>query len=676
MIQNPKIKYLGVDAGGTFTDFVLKHGDDWRIHKVLSTPDNPAKAILQGISELGLDTALSAGQLVIVHGSTVATNAALERKGARTVYLTNKGLADVLTIGRQARAELYNLQQQPSLPPVPDDLCLEVNCRRDAQGNIVEALSNAELMQVRKHVAELKPEAIAINLLYSYLNDDEEIRLEEALKELAFVSRSSRVLPKYKEYERGMATWLNASLGPKVQHYIQHLDRELKHCRVSMMQSSGGTMALNEAAQRAVNLLLSGPAGGLAAIRQLGRQTNQDQIISFDMGGTSTDVALMDGDFNLSDESQINGWPVAVPMLDMTTIGAGGGSIAWYDQAKMLHVGPQSAGSFPGPVCYGNGGEALTVTDANLVLGRLQANSFLGGQMSLDAHKSRELMSEQARVLGLNTEQLAEGIVRLAEQQMVQALQAISIKKGYNPSTFTLCCFGGAGGMHVCSLAEQMSMQRAIVPRNSGVLSAMGMLCAPKQRHVSKSHICLWETLPVEALEQAFTPLQEQAEASLAQELEGHERVTVKRSLDLRYEGQSYTLNVPLSEDADQAFIQKHRKHYGHALARKVELVNLNVELNAANDIQLPRMASSKKQERNEQERAQQESKQQENTAPNYAEVYGQEAPVEIIERDMLKIGEVYRGPLIVTEHVSTTWVRPNWRMALDEFGNLLLERD
>lgn len=665
LIQNPKIKYLGVDAGGTFTDFVLKHGDDWRIHKVLSTPDNPAKAILQGIHELGLDEDLNQGNLNIVHGSTVATNAALERKGARTVYLANKGFADVLTIGRQARKALYNLTPEPPQPPVPAELCVEVDCRRDAKGEAVKALSEAEIARVRAEIVKLKPEAIAINLLFSFLDDRDERALEQALADLAFVSRSSQVLPKYMEYERGMATWLNASLGPKVQHYIEHLAEELKGARVAVMQSSGGTMALAQAATRAVNLLLSGPAGGLAAIRQLGQQTQQSKIISFDMGGTSTDVSLMDGDFLLSDQGSINDWPVAVPMLDMATIGAGGGSIAWLDGAKMLHVGPQSAGSYPGPACYGNGGEQPTVTDANLVLGRLQAGRFLGGNMQLNAELSEQAMSRLGQQAGLTSKALAEGIIRLAEQQMVQALHNISIKKGHKPSDFTLCCFGGAGGMHVCSLAEQMQMDSAIVPRNSGVLSAMGMLCAPKQRQLAHSHIQAWQGRDQALIAQQFAELEASARHSLEAELEGDEQVIVRKSYDLRYQGQSYSLNIDAQAEAEQDFITQHRKQYGHDLALPVELVNLCIELKVESQIALPKLKAD-----NPANDAASDT-----TSAGEAQVYGFDEPVKVIERDSLKTGQDYFGPLIITEHVSTTWLRPGWRMQVDSFGNLVLSR-
>ena len=377
---NPPVRWLGVDTGGTFTDFVLYDGQGLRVHKVLSTPHAPEEAILQGIRELGL--AMSG--LRVVHGSTVATNAVLERKGVRTAYITNRGLGDVLTIGRQARRELYNLQPEPTLPPVPRELCLEVSARTGADGRPVESLGAADRDTIQAAIAALKPRSVAINLLFSFMNDSDEREIAAWLPNDVFVSRSSNVLPEYKEYERGIATWLNAWVGPLVAGYLQRLGEALAPAPVAVMQSSGGTVSANLAGQKAVQLLLSGPAGGLMGARFLGQQAGCARLLTFDMGGTSTDVALIDGDIRLTNEGHIGEWPVAVPMVDMHTIGAGGGSIARVDDGGLLQVGPESAGAAPGPACYGRGGLQPTVTDANLVLGYLQADAFLGGAMPLD----------------------------------------------------------------------------------------------------------------------------------------------------------------------------------------------------------------------------------------------------------------------------------------------------
>ena len=345
-------------------------------------------------------------------------------------------------------------------------------------------------------------------------------------------------------------------------------------------------MEISQAAHRAVNLLLSGPAGGLSAIRHISKQSGIHKIISFDMGGTSTDVALMDGDFSLTDEGSINRWPIAVPMLDIVTIGAGGGSIAWQDKGGMLHVGPQSAGSFPGPACYGKGGEDVTVTDANLILGYLRPNAFLDGTMPLDVNKSIHAAARLGKKMEMSPEALAKGVIAVAEHEMMQALNRISIKKGHNPAEFVLCCFGGAGGLHVCSLAEKLNMQHAIVPINSGVLSAAGMLAAPKQRRLTKTHIKCWTDVRPDDLNAAFGNLEKQGLLSLKKEAPENSEIKIKRSADLRYKGQSYTLNVPYSDTSAKEFVEKHNQQFGHQLERPVELVNLCVDLNIESSVQ------------------------------------------------------------------------------------------
>ncbi|MDH5484516.1 MAG: hydantoinase/oxoprolinase family protein, partial [Gammaproteobacteria bacterium] len=374
-----KASWLGVDTGGTFTDFVFFDGERLKIHKVLSTPDAPERAILQGIEELGLDTC----GLRLVHGSTVATNAVLEGKGVSTAYITNRGFADVLQIGRQARRELYNLS--PEAPPelVAQAFCLEVDTRLSAQGELLQPLTDASLHNLQQQIEQLKPTAVAINLLFSFLDDAQEKQVEAVIPEGIFISRSSDVLPQYREYERGMTTCLNAYVGPLMQNYLGRLERGVEGGVVSVMQSAGGTIGAAQAGHHAVHLLLSGPAGGLKGAQYVAGLAGYQQLLSFDMGGTSTDVALMDHGIALTSEGMIGDYPVAIPMVDMHTIGAGGGSIARLDAGGMLLVGPESAGAAPGPACYGQGGGEATVTDANLLLGRLLPAAFLGGGMAL-----------------------------------------------------------------------------------------------------------------------------------------------------------------------------------------------------------------------------------------------------------------------------------------------------
>jgi N-methylhydantoinase A len=652
---------LGVDTGGTFTDFVLLAGKELRIHKVLSTPGAPEQAILEGMEALSLNQAQREGRLLVIHGSTVATNAALERKGVRTVFITNRGLKDLLTIGRQARPSLYQLQPEVAAPPVPPELCLETGGRIDHHGALLEPLTTGDLAQLQQQISALQPQAVAINLLYSYIDDQYEKRIEAALPDTLFVSRSSAVLPEYKEYERGIATWLNAWLGPLVSGYVQRLQRAISPSPLTIMQSSGGTMAAEHAAQRAVNMLLSGPAGGLSGARFMGTQVGEQRLISFDMGGTSTDVALIDGAIGLTNEGRIGAWPVAVSMVDMQTIGAGGGSIARLDRGGMLHVGPQSAGADPGPACYGRGGIEATVTDAHVVLGRLRPEYFLGGKMCLDAQAAARAIVPLAETMALTTEAAAEGIIRLANEHMSRALRAISVERGHDPARFTLCCFGGAGGLHICDLAEQLGLRKALIPVHAGVLSALGMLVAPRQRQLARTLLCQLQSVDAATIEAGLQQLAAKGSEQLLQEGIEAELISCRFSLDLRYQGQSFSLNIQWQGTVDAAitaFHQQHQQRYGHVMELAVELVNLRASVSADTRLlTLPTVAVS-------------------TTGATSATLYGIEQPVPVLQRDSLRIGAVYAGPMLIIEQVSTTWLKCGWHVRRDTTGNLLLTRN
>ena len=648
---------LGVDTGGTFTDFVWFDGERLKIHKVLSTPDAPERAILQGIRELGLP----GNAYHLIHGSTVATNAVLEGKGVRTVYITNYGLGDVLTIGRQTRRELYNLQPRPESPPVPAQLCLETGGRLGADGSVVESLSEQEIEHLVARVQELAPQAVAINLLFSYLDDRFERQIEAHLPDTLFISRSSNILPEQGEYERGIATWLNAWVGPRVEGYVRRLQQAVQPAPVHVMQSSALTIAADQAARRAVNLLLSGPAGGLMGALHVGAELGRSQLLTFDMGGTSTDVALIDGQVSLTSEGSIGRYPVAVPMVDMHTIGAGGGSIARVDEGGMLVVGPESAGAEPGPACYGRGGRLPTVTDANLVLGRLRPQAFLGGNMALDvtaAHSALERLAEQ---LGLSSQQAAQGVIDLVNEHMAQALRVISIQRGIDPSTYTLTAFGGAGGLHVCALAEALGMRHALVPIYAGVLSALGMLVAPRGRQLSHTLNCLLIEQRDEHLGERFQGLAEQGQFELQAEGIASDDIRSAFSLDLRYAGQSFTLNVPFRDiaQAEGDFHAAHRRRFGHRMDAQVELVNLRVGLSASgSDLSVSDASNTPS-----------------GQPVEHAALADLKQPVPVWRRDDLVIDLGYSGPLLILDDVASSWVAPGWRVVRHKSGCLLLER-
>jgi N-methylhydantoinase A len=649
---------LGVDTGGTFTDFVLLKDGALTVHKRLSTPHAPEEAILLGIAELNLDD-LDTTELSVVHGSTVATNAALEGKGVRTAFITNRGLGDMLTIGRQARRELYNLQPKPVAPPVPQALCLETGGRIGADGVTIEPLTADDLATLRQQLQQLQPDAVAINLLFSFLDDAHEKAIEAIVPENIFISRSSAILPEYKEYERGITTWLNAWVGPLVQRYLQRLQRGLPAAQISVMQSSGGTIAAERAGALAVHMLLSGPAGGLAGARFVGRSAGREKLLTFDMGGTSTDVALIDGEPRLTNSGHIGPWPVSVPMVDMHTIGAGGGSIAFIDEGGLLQVGPHSAGADPGPACYGRGGQQPTVTDANLVLGRLRPDAFLGGRMRLDVAAARNAIATIATTLRLSIEETAQGIIRIANEHMAQALRLISIQRGIDPQGFTLMPFGGAGSLHVCALAETLGMSEALVPVHGGVLSALGMIVAHRSRELSRTIACNLDELNESTLERYFSELENEAQQALMQE--GISTITLKRSVDLRYRGQAYTLNIPWQGNAitQDEFHHAHQQRYGHRLHQAVELVNLRIRAQGpAPEIELPQLTTSTPALPTQQ-----------------VELFGISGKVNVWQRETLMAGQIIIGPVLITETVATTFIDEGWSCGVDGYGNLLLNR-
>lgn len=651
---------IGVDTGGTFTDFVVFDGERLRVAKRASTPAAPERAVLDGAEALVAPDA----ETRMVHGSTVATNALLEGKTARTAYIANAGLADVLTIGRQDRRELYKLEPSRRTPPVPVDLCLEVAQRSGPDGRDVIPLEESVLAELVERVRELGPEAVAINLLFSFVDDAAEASIERTLIDAfgrdVVVCRSSRVLPEYREYERGIATWINAALAPRVGRYLERLKAGAGP--LAVMHGAAGTVDVDQAADHAVNLLLSGPAAGLLGARFVGRLAGEERLLTLDMGGTSTDVALIDREIRLTSEGEIAGYPVAVPMVDMHTIGAGGGSLAYVDAGGMLRVGPESSGAEPGPACYGKGGEAATVTDANVVLGRLPGGTRLGGDMSLDTAAARRALETLGVELGLDPVEAARGVIRVANEAMARALRVISVQRGEDPRDYVLLCFGGAGGLHVCALAEAMGMRRALVPVHAGVLSALGMLAARRSRELSRSLLKPLSEVTDTEIERHLDVLRRRGREELTAEGVDGSDLTERVGADLRYAGQSFTLNLPWSgvDNAAEAFHEAHAARYGHRLDMDVELVNLRLTLQGPEpELPIPRLETGK-------------------GCPEAVErvaVQGIEGKVPVYQRDDLRAGHAIEGPAIVSETVSTTWIAPGWRCEVDDYGDLRLEK-
>lgn len=660
---------LGVDTGGTFTDFVLSTDDGLRIHKCLSTPEAPERAILQGIDDLGLKP----GTFTLVHGSTVATNAVLEGKGVKTVYLTNAGFTDLLTIGRQARRELYNLTPELEIPPVPPELCLGLPSRRDAKGRELQALSEKALDDLAQRLNELQPTAVAVNLLFSYLVPEDEQRIKARFGSDYFLSCSSEVLPAPREYERGVATWLNAYVGPLMRGYLHRLQAEAGDSPLAVMQSSGGTIAAELAAERAVNLLLSGPAGGMMAAKVVAERLGIEKVLTFDMGGTSTDVSLIDGSLRLSTECRVAGYPVAVPMVDIHTIGAGGGSVAGIDAGGALIVGPESAGAMPGPACYGHGGERPTVTDANVVLGRLPSAAALGGSMCLDAEAAERAFVPLAKQMGGSIVEAAEGVRCLANEHMAQALRVISVQRGEDPREYALMAFGGAAGLHVCALADALKMSRAVVPANAGVLSAMGMVVAPASRDMTLSVESALADIDANKLNEKLAMLREDADLALEREGQLRSSLICQLSADCRYQGQSHSLNITLKGErllsgwgdvAQAEFKRLHEKRYGHILGLPVEVVALRLRVEG----QRVRSAASIVANDIVKQRGGEE-------ALPLLDVAGVNGCVKAYWRTELVVGARVLGPAVILEPVATTFIDLGWVAELQLSGDIVLLR-
>jgi len=654
------ITLVGIDTGGTFTDIVVLDDDlggaGMRHCKVLSDPKDPSGPIAEGIAKLGLENK----SLRIIHGTTVGTNAVLEGKGARVAYVTSEGFADVLTLGRQEREQVFKLKQTETRPPVPAELCLEVSTRVAADGSLLIEAGEEELNRLNARLEALDVEAVAINLLFSFLQPHQEQRIADALSGPWFISCSSKILPEVREYERGMATWLNASVGPVMSRYLQRLQTRLPDSRIAVMQSAGTTIAADQAADQAVRLLLSGPAGGLAAARSIAEQTDQQHLMSFDMGGTSTDVALFNGEIPLTNQSRLGAWPLSIPSVDIHSIGAGGGSIASVDKAGMLLVGPESAGASPGPACYGQGGRQATVTDANLVLGRIPASTLLAGYLSLDLAAAQQAVADLAEKMACNMLDAARGIIRLANEHMARALRVISVERGYDPVDYALLCFGGAGGLHACDLAELLGMKRIIIPARSGVLSAMGMLVSEPGRELSQVILAPLRSITAADIERRFGLLETDARDQLVKEGCEAQMLVFRRQLELRYQGQSATISIDwsASKDHESAFHTAHTQASGLQLPHPVELVNIRLSARAPAALKSIDVCQ----------------KLEDDAVTEMIQMPGVSDKVPMRKRAGIAAGQLLSGPLLITESAATCWIKPAWELKADQWGNLLLQ--
>jgi N-methylhydantoinase A len=676
---------IAIDTGGTFTDCVWIDPSTCRLRmlKVFSTPSDPSWAIVDAISKITAEAGF-----ILLHGTTVGTNTLLERKGARTALVTTAGFEDAIEIGRQSRPKLYDFFFDRVEPLVVKDLRFGIQERTSATGEILTKPTGAELQKLADQVASGKPESVAISLLFSFANAKNEQAVAESLEALGIpLSISHQILPEFREYERTSTVVINAYLQPVMQRYLENMERALRgqrtvvrgqssewrlpsrvtddrsRSKIFVMQSSGGITALATAAREPVRTVLSGPAGGVVGAAATARGSGFENIIAFDMGGTSTDVSLVEGTIKTASDAQIAGLPISVPMLDIHTVGAGGGSLARFDAAGVLRVGPESAGADPGPICYGRGVQP-TVTDANLLLGRLQPTKFLGGEFTLDLERARRLTQEWLKKQGsdLTLETFAAGVVRVVNATMEKAIRVVSIERGRDPRQFALVAFGGAGGLHACALAEALSIPHVIVPAFPGALSAVGILWSDVVKDYSRT--VLWrvsQKIPHTELKVEFAALEKAAARDFSSEhWVGTPRFV--RTVDLRYRGQGYELNLLLTKNLLREFEDEHRRRYGYTHAkREIEIVTLRLRavLKSARSHSTPGAIRGKIGKI---------------SASDAGVLFdGRRVKTKIYAREELSARKTFQGPAIVTEYSATTVVPPGKKFRIDDASNLII---
>ncbi|HKJ93201.1 MAG TPA: hydantoinase/oxoprolinase family protein [Longimicrobiales bacterium] len=690
------VSIIAVDTGGTFTDVIAAAGPSLRVVKVPSTPADPAQAVLEGIRRITSDAndaatpenaadpdvatnpdeaatpssvvgrrssvaagGAAAGGFTLIHGSTVATNALLERRGARVGLVTNAGFEDMIEIGRQTRPQLYALVGERPAPLVAAGDRHGVAGRLGPDGSEESPLDAAELASLAGRLGDV--EAVAICLLHSYADPAHEHAVAAALEGLGVpVSVSAELLPEYREYERMATTVVNAYVTPLMDRYLGRLEAEAGATRVRIMGSAGGALPVSLARREAVQTVLSGPAGGVVGALEAGGAAGIRDIVTFDMGGTSTDVSLCPGAPLATREFAIAALPVAVPVIDIHTVGAGGGSLAWVDAGGALRVGPRSAGADPGPICYGRGGTQVTVTDAHVWLGRLPGDAFLGGESRLDRAAIEGPLRELADGIGATPDEAAEGVLAVADTAMEGALRVISVERGHDPAGFALVPFGGAAGLHAAGLAARLGIPRLLVPPDPGLLSAFGMLVSPVRKDVSRSVMLADADATLQRLESVFAELATQASAAMAEEGFEPSSLTLNRAVDARYHGQSYELRVP-ADGWREAFHRLHESRYGYARRDAVvEVVTLRVQATAP--VRRPperRLARAR------------------SGAPRGRTrdvvFRGRTLKAAVVPRDSLRAGHRLEGPAVVTEYSATLWIPPGWSAETLESASLLM---
>ncbi len=649
---------VGVDIGGTFTDLVMVTDEGLRVHKLLSTLHDPAEAMLQGLDAIasGLSNLTH-----VAHGSTIATNAILERRGARVAFITTAGFRDLLAIGRQNRPDLYALH--PTLPAaiVQTQDCYEVIERLDQKGSVLVPLAQRALTETCRQIAAQKYDAIAVCLLFSFLNARHEQKVRETLVatgafEAWQIALSSDVLPEFREYERASTTALEAYVRPIMTRYVQNLRQKLPaNVGLYLMKSDGGVMPAERVQERAAHTALSGPAAGVIGAQYLAKMAGYDDIITLDIGGASTDVALCKGDVPLATQQQVDGLPLRLRMLAIETIGAGGGSLARVDAGGVLRVGPHSAGASPGPIAYGRGGTQVTVTDANVLLGRLNASHFLGGQVKLEEAAVKQELINLGKKLGRDAVSAAEGIVQVANAEIERALRRVSIERGHDPRRFTLVAFGGAGPLHACEVAQSLDMTQVLVPLYPGVLCALGLLLADVRVDSSMPILSPATIAVISQMRVWHTKLMSNARDELRADGIPDKAMKFEATADMRYVGQAYELSIPFEGDLVAAFHHQHEREYGYNLPdRAVEIITLRLRgIGTTEGVNF----------------------QPEAVTPYDAQPQ-ERGQIARYDRGELRPGATFTGEAIVTQLDATTYVPVGWTATVDAWRNLVLVRE
>ncbi|MES2534319.1 MAG: hydantoinase/oxoprolinase family protein [Pseudomonadota bacterium] len=676
---------IGVDIGGTFTDLVGYRNGELVLAKTLTTPSNPTAGVVTALKSAGTKLA----ELdEFLHGSTMAINTVLERKGARTALLTTEGFRDVYEIGRGNRPDAFDINFQRPQPLVPRHLRFEVSERLNARGEVVTPIDEAAVLALGKRLVAEGIEAVAVCFLHSYANPVHEAAAGRILREACpdlFVTLSHEILREFREYERTSTTVLNAYVGPRVQRYLRTLESHLRERDfgggIHIMRSNGGSMSLAHAAIEPVSMMESGPVAGMIGAGHVARLLGIRQAIGFDMGGTTAKATLIiDGVPAIEEGYYIGGYstgqPMQLPVVAIVEVGAGGGSVAWRDGAGGLHVGPHSAGADPGPVCYGRGGEEPTVTDANLVLGRLNAGRFLGGGMALDAGgAARSIASRIGDAIGLSTQEAAVGVVRIADSAMALAVRAVSVRKGVDPRDAAMIAFGGAGPVHAVALCKEINIPTLIIPKMPGNFSALGMLLAPWRHDFVRTMVGVLGKLDPEWLKDAFEELAAGARRQLTKDDLDQDKAVFEYGADLRYRGQEHSISVPLAQpsalsgaDADvrARFDALHDLRYGHAAAGEViEVVNLRLTVTVARGGESVDSFLAA--------RFEPEAARPEEMRPVIYDDPAQPLNARILWRPCLAPGFSVEGPAVIEEPNSTTVLFPGDVATISEHGHILI---